>query len=505
MAVVYRALQPTLRRHVAIKVLPPYLAHEPGFLDRFQREAETVARLDHPNILPIYDFGREGDLPYIVMPLVTGGTLRDWLSEPVPLERALQMFRPILAALEYAHTREPAIIHRDIKPSNILISQGDWPLLTDFGIAKIAESPLRLTGSATIIGTPEYLAPEQSRGSMLDHRADVYGMGVLLFELLTGEVPFEGESALDIILRHLTDPVPRPSEVRPELGTIWDEIVQRSMAKEQSGRYLTALSLEQAVEAATRQANLAETGDHLVGRVNLPELHDSAARALAAGHYSRVISLCGQILALDPAHLEAGRLLTEAQAGLLRQRAEEQVAQARELVRQGDAALAAEEYPTAREQFRAALRLSPGLVEAESGLHRLENILAELYQAARTDLAGGRWTDAAARLEQLAAVAPDDRGLATLREQLAAETERQARIAAWYDHGGRAAARQDWAGAQAAYRQVVESAPGYRDAAARLAAAEQALAAGAGAAAPAPPGTGPPPPAPPPPPPPPPP
>src|SRR5947209_3201803 len=230
MAVVYRALQPTLRRHVAIKVLPPYLAHEPGFLDRFQREAETVARLDHPNILPIYDFGQEGDVPYIVMPLVTGGTLRDWLSKPVPLERALQVFSRILAALEYAHSQR--VVHRDIKPTNILISQGDWPLLTDFGISKIVEPSLRVTRSGTMIGTPEYMSPEQSQGGHVDHRADLYAMGIILYEMLTGRLPFQGQTPVAVILQHVRDAVPPPSSVNPALSPIWDEVIRRALAKD---------------------------------------------------------------------------------------------------------------------------------------------------------------------------------------------------------------------------------------------------------------------------------
>src|SRR5437773_1901188 len=135
MAIVYKALQPNLRRYVAIKVLPPSFVHEEGFLRRFQQEAEVVAQLEHPNILPIYDYGQEGNIPYIVMPLVSGGTLYDWLGQSRPLDQAVQVFSRLLSALEYAHTHR--VVHRDIKPSNVLMREDDWPLLTDFGIAKI--------------------------------------------------------------------------------------------------------------------------------------------------------------------------------------------------------------------------------------------------------------------------------------------------------------------------------------------------------------------------------
>ena len=184
MAVVYKALQPALRRYVAIKVLPAYFVHAEGFLARFRQEAEMVAHLEHPNILPIYDFGQEGEVPYIVMPLVSGGTLRQWFSEAPPLDRALRVFSHLLSALRLRTYRQPSIVHRDLKPSNVLMSHGDWPLLTDFGIAKIVEPSMQLTRTGMMVGTPEYMAPEQSEGRGVDHRADVYAMGIILFEIL---------------------------------------------------------------------------------------------------------------------------------------------------------------------------------------------------------------------------------------------------------------------------------------------------------------------------------
>src|SRR3954469_23175106 len=199
MAVVYKALQPALRRYVAVKVLPAYFVHAEGFLARFRQEAEMVAHLEHPNILPIYDFGQEGEVPYIVMPLVSGGTLRQWLSEGPTLDRALRVFSHLLSALDYAHTRQPSIVHRDLKPSNVLMSHGDWPLLTDFGIAKIVEPSMQLTRTGMMVGTPKYMAPEQSEGRGVDHRADVYAMGIILFEILTGHVPFQGQTPIAVI------------------------------------------------------------------------------------------------------------------------------------------------------------------------------------------------------------------------------------------------------------------------------------------------------------------
>ena len=474
MAVVYKALQPALRRHVAIKVLPPYFVHEEGFRTRFQQEAETVAHLEHPNILPIYDFGQEGDVPYIVMPLVTGGTLRDWLSKPVPLERALQVFSRILAALEYAHSQR--VVHRDIKPSNILMSQGDWPLLTDFGIAKIVEPSLRVTRSGTMVGTPEYMSPEQSQGTVVDHRADLYAMGIILYEMLTGRLPFEGQTPLAVILQHVRDEVPPPSSLNPALAPVWDEVIRRSLAKDPNDRYPSAQAMDDAIQAAWQKVRR-ESGEwQTVPPVDPSVLYDSAARALAEGDWQRVISLCGQLLEIDPAHPEAVHLLTQAHEALRRQRAEGQGVRTEQLLHQAEDALADGRFGDAVESYQAALDSNPDLTVARRGLERAqkERDAAALYRAAQADMDAERWDDAAARLDELLASAPNYRDAAELQVQAAAQRERQARLAGWYDVAMAALARQDWPAGVQALEHVVAAAPGYRDAAARLVEARQA-------------------------------
>jgi serine/threonine protein kinase/outer membrane protein assembly factor BamD (BamD/ComL family) len=469
MAVVYKALQPTLRRYVAIKVLPGYFVHDEGFRTRFQNEAETVAHLEHPNILPIYDFGQEGDVPYIVMPLVTGGTLRDWLSQSVPLERALAVFSRVLAALEYAHSQR--VIHRDIKPSNILMSQGDWPLLTDFGIAKIVEPTLRVTRSGTMLGTPEYMAPEQSQAGVVDQRADLYAMGIILYEMLTGRLPFEGQTPVAIILQHVRDEVPPPSTVNPRLAPIWDQVIQRCLAKTAAERYSSALTMDEAIQA-TWQRVRRESGEYeTVARPSANQLFDSAQRALGEGDWQRVISLCGQLLEVEPAHPEAVRLLTQAHEALRRRQSDQQRDDAQRLLGEGDTALAAERFADAVRAYTEALRLVPDLTAATEGLQRVQHAqsLADLYHAARADIAAEKWDAAAARLDRLASVAPDYHDVGQLREFVAAQRQREAQLAGWYAEGTAARERRDWAGAIAAYHTIVTAAPGYRDAAARLA------------------------------------
>ncbi|HZR99466.1 MAG TPA: serine/threonine-protein kinase [Chloroflexota bacterium] len=262
MAVVYKALQPSLHRYVAVKVLSPYLMQEEEFRTRFQREAETVARLDHPNILPVYDYGQQDDLAYIVMPLVTGGTLGDWLAQAPPLARIVPVLSQTLSALQHAHTREPPIVHRDVKPNNILMREHDWPLLADFGLAKILEPALHATQTGTIVGTPEYMAPELSQGGVVDARTDLYAMGIILFQVLTGRLPFEGPNPLMVLLQHVEGAVPEPRSLNPALSPAWDEVIRRSLAKDPADRYPSAEAMDAAIQAAWRQAQReAPTGE----------------------------------------------------------------------------------------------------------------------------------------------------------------------------------------------------------------------------------------------------
>ncbi|MBV9134084.1 MAG: serine/threonine protein kinase, partial [Chloroflexi bacterium] len=197
MATVYEAEHTRLHRRVAIKVLDPSLTNRPDFVDRFQREAETIAQLEHPHILPVYDTGEEGDLLYLVMFLVRDGTLKNRLrsTDPPPWapRRVLQLASQILPALDVAHSQ--GIVHRDIKPDNILL-HGDRAFLSDFGIAKLLMGDPGLTVIGTFVGTPEYAAPEQVLALPLDGRSDLYAFGVVLYELLVGHVPYQGDTPM---------------------------------------------------------------------------------------------------------------------------------------------------------------------------------------------------------------------------------------------------------------------------------------------------------------------
>src|SRR5262249_9610020 len=197
-------------------------ADEADFLSRFQQEAQMVAQLSHPNILPIYDYGREGDIPYIVMPLVAGGTLRDLLAQLPSPERALPICDRILSALAYAHAQH--VVPRAVKPANVLMGDDDWPLLTDFGIAKIVAPALTATYPGTMIGTPGYMAPEQAEGKPIDHRADLYAMGVILFEMLAGRPAFGNRTLLQMVMSNESVTLPSLRTIRPELSPAWDDV-----------------------------------------------------------------------------------------------------------------------------------------------------------------------------------------------------------------------------------------------------------------------------------------
>jgi len=240
MANVYRAIQPSMGREVAIKVMPSHLTRDATFLARFNREVQVISRLEHPSILPVYDFGEENGQPYIVMRYLTGGSLSDRIKkspEGLPLKDIVSIVEQMASALDFAH--EQGITHRDFKPSNILLDERGHAYLADFGIAKVSESTLALTGSG-IIGTPGYIAPEVSREGHIPHLLDVYALGVTLFEMITGQTPYSADTPMGTLMAHISAPIPNVHEFRSGLPEAMKKVIDTALAKDPAKRYQTA-------------------------------------------------------------------------------------------------------------------------------------------------------------------------------------------------------------------------------------------------------------------------
>jgi Tol biopolymer transport system component/serine/threonine protein kinase len=248
MASVYRARQPSIGREVAIKVLSGEL-HADTFLARFEREVQVIARLQHPHILPVYDYGHHRGSPYIVMAYMPGGTLADRVREwgPLPLDEVVRIVEGVADALDFAHAK--GIIHRDVKPSNILLDESDNPYLCDFGLVKMTEATVQTTGSG-IVGTPAYMAPEQSEPGPPTPAMDIYALGVTAFEIITGQTPYQADTPIAQILAHIQQPVPSLRDHYPDLPPLLDETVRRALAKFPEDRFGTAGQFAEALREA---------------------------------------------------------------------------------------------------------------------------------------------------------------------------------------------------------------------------------------------------------------
>lgn len=243
MATVFKAYQPILDRYVAVKVLPDYHARDPIFKERFLREARSVAKLDHPNIVQIYLFGEEQNITYIVMQYVDGGTLKDRLKQKGALSVSEAVDFVIQAAEGLGVAHENGIIHRDVKPANMLLRRDGHLLLSDFGIVKILEGTTNLTRVGTGIGTPQYMSPEQGTGQPVDASSDIYSLGIVLFHCLTGRVPFNADSPLTITVKHLNEPLPVAFLHSVGVPAPVEQVLLKMTAKTPSDRYQSTASL----------------------------------------------------------------------------------------------------------------------------------------------------------------------------------------------------------------------------------------------------------------------
>jgi len=259
MAVVYKAFDTRLETEVAVKVIRTESLPQNTVtraLKRFEREAKSLAKLNHLNIAKVMDYGEFEEQPYLVMPYLQGGTLKEKLQgKAMGWQEAAEMLIPIAKALGYAHQR--GMIHRDIKPANILITETGEPLLTDFGVAKIIddEATMDLTGTHATVGTPEYMAPEQVTAKTVDHRADIYALGVVFYEMVTGRKPFQADTPMAVLFKHASDPLPRPTQFVPKLPRDVENILLKALAKDPKNRYQSmgefVVTLENLVQGKT--------------------------------------------------------------------------------------------------------------------------------------------------------------------------------------------------------------------------------------------------------------
>ncbi|MFI5522242.1 protein kinase [Streptomyces platensis] len=286
MGTVYRAVDHRLRRTVAVKTLSAELAMQPEFLTRFQREAHAAAALNHPGVATVHDVGEDSGggaaEPYLVMEYVAGRTLSQVLRDgPLTVAQAVDLTGQVLAALDHSHRH--AIVHRDIKPANVMLTASGAVKVVDFGIAKaLSEVATRLTGTGVAVGTPAYLAPEQINGAETDHRTDLYAVGCLLYELLTGRPPYTGDSPFSVMHQHLAaEPVP-PSRLRPELPPAVDAVIARALDKRREDRFANAATMRTALTTALTTAPHAASTSPASAPTPTPTALDPAAAGPAS-------------------------------------------------------------------------------------------------------------------------------------------------------------------------------------------------------------------------------
>lgn len=507
-ATVYRAFQPTLNRNVAIKILHPEFLRDQRALRRFKREALAVARLHHPNIVAVYDYGEHDGRAYLVMEYVAGNTLKARLGKPVPHQLALDVMTAVGSALDYAHGK--GLIHRDIKPGNILFTEDNRIVLSDFGIVRLAdEDDSSLTRG--IIGTPYYMSPEQAMGRQVDGRSDLYSLGVLLFEMLTGRVPYKGDSPLATLSMHATLPVPSAREANARLTEEIDLVVQRGMAKAPEERYQTGAELREALATAIADAERPVEATILLSPTDsspIPSTGDGAGASETASRSTRMptptpvqdldgmyqlllgytrrgdwraaVALAGQILGQEPNYRDVNAILASASNELRFGRSEASVdVQVKGLLAQAETSVNGGHLMQAASLLQQVLRLSPNherartllnevnkkLAEQEAGRQR-ERRLERLYTLAQSKARAGDWRWANNILQEIETVDPEYRDVPDLLAQARAALEESqlevaspGDVAASRDQAEAAMREERWADAVALWEDILRVEP----------------------------------------------
>ncbi len=258
MSTVYKARDLDKKKEVAVKVLTPYVAQEPKFRARFDREIRLLKDLEHQHIVPVLNYGEDEGITYIVMPYYSGGTLQNLVDNGgLGLDEVGRFMADVTAALQYAHDK--GIVHRDIKPSNILLDENGRAMLSDFGFAYVSETSHSLTGSV-LIGTPAFMSPEQCRGEDINARSDQYSLGAVLYQLTTGRLPYDGDTPMSVVIKHISDPLPRPRFLNPHLPDVLEAVIMQAMAKDPEDRYESMSAMNLAFATGLEEAVDPETG-----------------------------------------------------------------------------------------------------------------------------------------------------------------------------------------------------------------------------------------------------
>lgn len=298
MAEVYKAHHPTLDRYVAIKILHSFLSEKTDILNRFQREAKHIASLSHPNIVQVYDFDTFGVLYYMVMEYIDGSTLKNLIKDNqtegklLPFEESVRIITDVAKALAYAHSRD--VVHRDIKPANIMLDKSNRVVLTDFGLAKITSGP-QFTTTGALVGTPAYMSPEQGIGQPGDFRSDLYSLGSVFYQMVTGRFPFIAETPIATVFKHINAPLPWPRTINPDIPENLESILVKLLEKNPADRYQTADELVD---------DLVSLGENLKGMIT-PDPTQTTSHLQSSIIKSMAVALhvieTGQILALENA------------------------------------------------------------------------------------------------------------------------------------------------------------------------------------------------------------
>jgi len=473
MAVVFLAHDPFMERQVAVKLLPRQFTFDAQFQARFQREARVIALLEHPAIVPVYDFGYSEEQPFIVMRYMPGGSLEDRIRNgPLSPQEAIRIFEQLAPALDYAH--QQGVIHRDLKPGNILFDQVDNAFASDFGIAKISGSSVALTGSG-FIGTPAYASPEQAMGKEeLDGRSDVYAMGVVLFEMLTGKLPFEADTPMSLAMAHILEPVPDILELRPDLPKPYKALIERALAKERENRFATVEALVAALISAERDVRWG---------VQVPEIpeedlsdrlqtwYDDGLGAYWVEDWKRARAHFKAIVEIQPDYQDAKGKLAEAERQL----------QMAALYEKGVAEMDARDWRAALAALEELVALEPEYRDTASrlGTARKQVQLADLYAQASRLGQVGQWQAVVNVFDHIRKLEPDysdPEGLLASAKQGLEQEKRQKRLNDVYRRALEAMESGAWQEAQRLLQQVERAESGFKDAGRLLARVEGELA-----------------------------